>query len=101
MLLFYRYQVNDDGTLIDNDNGRIIWPFTENKGKVVKPFHLVLDDNGKRHYFSVKFLLEKLGSEIEEIVITERVNHKTAEVLKLDNLVGVDRVNAMLDALLD
>jgi hypothetical protein len=100
MLLFYRYQVNDDGTLIDNDNGRIIWPFTENKGKVVKPFHLVLDDNGKRHYFSVNFLLEKLGSEIEEIVITNRQNHTTSELLDLNGLSSKERVDKMFEALL-
>lgn len=101
MLLFYRYQVNEDGTLTDNDNGKIMWAHTARKGKEVKPFHLVKDDNGKHHYFSVDFLLEKLGVETEEVVVTERVNHKTAEVLKLDDLVGNDRVNAMLDALLD
>lgn len=101
MLLFYRYQVNDDGTLTDNDNGRIMWPITERNGKEVKPHHLVRGDSGKVQYFSVKFLLDTLGVETEEIVITERVNHKTVEVLNLDNLVGVDRVNAMLDALLD
>jgi len=101
MLLFYRYQVNDDGTLTDNDTGRIIWPLTISKGKNVNPFHLVNDDSGKRHYFSVKFLLENIGLETESTIITERKNHKAAEVLKLDGLVGTDRVNALFDALMD
>ena len=63
MLLFYRYQVLSDGCLIDNDNGRIITPLTKRKKKEVAPHHLVRDDNGKTHFFSVKFLLEKLGVE--------------------------------------
>ena len=63
MLLFYRYQVLQDGCLIDNDNGRIITPLTRRKKKDVAAYHIVRDDHGKSHYFSVKFLLEKLGVE--------------------------------------
>ena len=57
MLLFYRYQVNEDGTLTDNDTGRIMYPITT-KGK--KPYHLVKTDNSGFKYFSVEYLLDKL-----------------------------------------
>jgi hypothetical protein len=100
MLIFYRYQVNEDGTLTDNDNGRIIWPLTISKGKDVSPFHLVNDENGKRHYFSVKFLLNELGMETEEVVITNRQNHTTSELLDLNGLSSKERVDKMFEALL-
>ena len=98
MLLFYRYQVNEDGTLTDNDTGRIMWANTR-RGES-KPYHLVKDDNGKVHFFSVKFLLDTLGVETEEIVITERVNHTTHEVLNLNNLSSKERIDKIIESLL-
>jgi|DEB0MinimDraft_4_1074332.scaffolds.fasta_scaffold57602_2 hypothetical protein len=74
MLLFYRYQVLEDGFLIDNDNGRILTPLTKRKKNKVKPYHLVRDDYGKTHYFSVEFLLDKLGKgyvECDEVELPE------------------------------
>ena len=97
MLLFYRYQVNEDGTLTDNDTGRIMWANTR-RGES-KPYHLVKDDNGKVHFFSVKFLLDTLGV-LEETPITERVNHTTHEVLKLDNLSSKERIDKIIESLL-
>ena len=80
MLLFYRYQVLEDGCLIDNDNGRIINPLTRRKKKDVPPYHIVRDDYGKSHYFSVKFLLEKLGIEKD----TPHLGEMTEEDLPSD-----------------
>ena len=97
MLLFYRYQVNEDGTLTDNDTGRIMWPHTRKNES--KAYHLVKDDNGKVHFFSVKFLLDKLGV-LEETPITERVNHTTHEVLNLDNLSSKERIDKIIESLL-
>ena len=97
MLLFYRYQVNEDGTLTDNDTGRIMWANTR-RGES-KPYHLVKDDNGKVHFFSVKFLLDTLGV-LEETPITERVNHTTHEVLNLDNLSSKERIDKIIESLL-
>jgi hypothetical protein len=57
MLLFHKYQVIEDGCLINNDTGEILWP-RQKQGKV--PFHIVRDDNGRNHYFDVPYLLEKL-----------------------------------------
>jgi|11_taG_2_1085331.scaffolds.fasta_scaffold14844_3 hypothetical protein len=71
MLLFYRYQVLSDGCLIDNDNGRIITPLTKRKKKEVAPHHLVRDDNGNTHFFSVKFLMDKLDEGYEELTEIE------------------------------
>lgn len=86
MLLFYRYQVLEDGCLIDNDNGRVMTPLTKRKKKKVKPHHLVRDDNGKTHYFSVEFLLDKLGRgyvEWDEVELPE--GYEPIVELKVEN----------------
>ena len=98
MLLFYRYQVNQDGTLTDNDTGKIMWPHKPSTES--KPYHLVKDHNGKVHFFSVKFLLDTLGVETEETPITERVNHTTHELLNLDNLSSKEGIDKIIEALL-
>ena len=71
MLVLKRYQVIEDGTVIDNDTGRVMWPVESRKGKQVKPYHMLKGDDGKFHYFSVKYLMEKLGVYYEEEVIIE------------------------------
>ena len=96
MLLFYRYQVLEDGCLIDNDNGRIMSPLSSN-GK--KPYHLVKDDNGKFHYFSVDYLMEKLGVETEEIEVVLDADYKSVEHRDFSDLSPKERVDAILGLL--
>ena len=64
MLLYYRFQVLDDGCLIDNDTGAIIRP-TEKNGKV---YHLVPKGNHSNgyQYFSVDYLLNKMNVDMVE-----------------------------------
>ena len=81
MLLFYRYQVNEDGTLIDNDNGRIMTPMRK-EGK--KPYHLVKDDNGKFNYFSVDYLMEKLGVEYDDTEVELPEGYTPVEFLEVN-----------------
>ena len=83
MLLFYRFQVLEDGCLIDNDNGRIMQPLTRSKGKDVPPFHLIKDDNNKTKYFSVKYLMEKLGEEYYEEEIDLPEDYSPVKVLEV------------------
>ena len=97
MLLFYRYQVIEDGTLIDNDNGRIIYPLTRRNKKDVAPFHLVRDDDGKTHFFSVKYLLEKLGVEFEEVPVNESEDYEAITHHDLSDMSQTERVNAIMD----
>ncbi len=97
MLLFYRYQVLEDGCLIDNDNGRVIQPLTKRNKKDVAPFHLVKDDNGKFHYFSVKFLMEKLGVDLIEIEVEVDKDYKSAEHYEFSSMSSKDRLAALLE----
>jgi len=102
MLLFYRYQVLSDGCLIDNDNGRIIEPLTRRKKKDVPPFHLVMDDTGKTQYFSVKYLMEKLGEgyeEWDEVELPE--GYEPIEFHDLSDMSSKERVNALMDLIGD
>lgn len=96
MLLFYRYQVLEDGCLLDNDNGRIMYPLTSN-GK--KPHHLVKDDNGKFHYFSVDYLMKELGVELTQVEVVLDDDYKSVEHYDFSDMSPKDRVNAMLDLL--
>ena len=97
MLLFYRYLVNSDGTLMDTDTGRIAYPLTRRKKKDVAPFHLVRDDDGKTHYFSVKYLLEKLGVDFEEVPINESEDYEAITYHDLSDLSRNERIDAILD----
>lgn len=88
MLLYYRFQVLEDGCLIDNDTGAIIRP-TEKNGKV---YHLVPKGNHSNgyQYFDVNYLLEKLGVEKDTPHLGEMTeedlptNYKPAEILELN-----------------
>jgi hypothetical protein len=71
MLVLKRYQVIEDGTVIDNDTGRVMWPVESRNGKQVKPYHMLKGDDGKFHYFSVKYLMDGLGVDYEEEIIVE------------------------------
>ena len=102
MLLFYRYQVLEDGCLIDNDNGRIMVPLTRRKKKDVEPHHLVKDDNGKFNFFSVKYLMEKLGVGYEVWNELEQPEgYEPVEFHDLSDVSGTQRVNAILDIIGD
>jgi len=69
MLLYYRFQVLEDGCLLDNDTGAIIRP-TEKNGKV---YHLVPKGNHSNgyQYFDVKWLVEQLGVEFDTLHLGE------------------------------
>lgn len=97
MLLFYRYQVLEDGCLIDNDNGRIITPLTKTNKKNVAPHHLVKDDSGKFHYFSVKFLMEKLGVKLIEVEVELDKDYKSAEHYDFSGMSSKDRLDTLLE----
>lgn len=69
MLLFYRFQVLDDGCLLDNDTGAIIRP-KEKNGKL---YHLVPKGNHSNgyQYFGVDYLLETKGIDNVDVEIQE------------------------------
>ena len=107
MLLFYRYQVNEDGTLTDNDTGRIMYPITT-KGK--QPYHLVKTDNSGFKYFSVEYLLDKLevghvewtqAQLPEGYVSTETIEIKEGEKMSqvvFDDIIGEENANKGIQA---
>jgi len=67
MLLYYRFQVLDDGNLIDNDTGAIIRYKKKKDGTL---FHTVPKGNHSNgyQYFSVEYLLNKMNVDmVEEI----------------------------------
>ena len=53
-----KYQVLEDGIIINNDDGAIMRPLEKRKGKKVKPHYLLRLDGGKTQWYSVDWLIK-------------------------------------------
>ena len=62
MILFKKFQVIEDGCLMNNNTGEILFPKEHINGD---EYHLIPDGNGKMKYFDCKWLLRKLEEEYE------------------------------------
>lgn len=85
MIILEKYQVINDGCVMNNDTGQIFWPKFTYRGNDVPPFHILKDDNGKFHYFSVKDLMSEMGIDYEEeVVVLEEEQCESIDVPKYD-----------------